>query len=158
MQGLAEPGPRGEWEKGNKWSSSWGLVLLLLILVPVHLASTWIYIRRGRCHSCQRTSPSRGRARWVGRRRWRLSRRRQFPRKMAFYFPCIFFGEKTLLFFYEYGFVSVFTAGYASSLLGAHSMLPYDASSVCTPKWALWEKGWLTHCKTMFSPCLDVSF
>ena len=34
VQGLAEPGPRGEWSGENKWSSSWGLVLLLLILCP----------------------------------------------------------------------------------------------------------------------------
>ena len=33
VQGLAKPGPRGEWGGGNKWSSSWSLVLLLLILV-----------------------------------------------------------------------------------------------------------------------------
>ena len=47
VQGLAEPGSRGEWGWGNKWSSSWGLVLLLLILVSVLLVSTWIHIRRG---------------------------------------------------------------------------------------------------------------
>ena len=35
VQGLAEPGPRGEWSWGNKRSSFWGLVLLLLILVSV---------------------------------------------------------------------------------------------------------------------------
>ena len=34
-----------------------------------------------------------------------------------------------------------------------------DAYSVGTPNWASWEKGWLTHCKTTFSPpFLDVSF
>ena len=33
-----------------------------------------------------------------------------------------------------------------------------DAYSVGTPKWALWGKGWLKHCKTMVSPFLDVSF
>ena len=26
------------------------------------------------------------------------------------------------------------------------------------PKWALWEKGWLKHCKTMFSPFLGRFF
>ena len=63
---------------GN-WSSfcqSWCLCLLI---------STWIHIRRGHRHSGHRPScpvvhfPSRGRARWVGGRRWRLSQRRQSP-------------------------------------------------------------------------------
>ena len=35
----------------HKWSSSWGLVLLLLILVSVLLVSTWIHIRRGHRYS-----------------------------------------------------------------------------------------------------------
>ena len=53
-------------------SSSWGLVLLSLILVTVLLVITWIHIRRGHRHSGQRSSRSaayfflRGRARWVG--------------------------------------------------------------------------------------------
>ena len=85
------------WERGeNKWSSSWGLVLLLLILVSALLVSTWIHIRRGHLSRSAAYFPSRGRACWVGGRRWRLSRRRQFPRKVSFYF---FLGEKTLLFF-----------------------------------------------------------
>ena len=33
-----------------------------------------------------------------------------------------------------------------------------DAYSVGTPKWALWEKGWLKHCKTMVSPFLGRFF
>ena len=33
VQGLAEPGPRGDGGEGNKWSFFWGLVLLLLIMV-----------------------------------------------------------------------------------------------------------------------------
>ena len=95
------------WEKGKiNGPSSWGLVLLLLILVSVLLVSTWIHIRRGHRHSGQRLScstvhfPSRGRARWVGGRRWRLSRRRQSSLKNGFLFPLYFIlGENTLLFF-----------------------------------------------------------
>ena len=89
-QGLVEPGSRWLGEGEKKWSSSWGLVLLLLIPVSVLLPSTWIHIRRGHRHSGQRPSrsavyfPSRGRARWVGRRRWALSRRCQSPRKVFF--------------------------------------------------------------------------
>ena len=106
VQGLAEPGPRGEWGWGNKWSSFWGLVLLLLILVSVLLIGTLINIRRRHRNSGQRPScsvvhfPSRGRARWVGGRRWPLSRRRQTSKGVSFYFPCVsFLGEQVLLFF-----------------------------------------------------------
>ena len=57
-QGLVVPSSRWLGERENKWSSSWGLVLLLLILVSVLLVSTWIHIRRGHRHSGQRcTSP-----------------------------------------------------------------------------------------------------
>ena len=45
-QGLVEPRSRWLWKGENKWSSPWGLVLLLLILVSVLLVSTWINIRR----------------------------------------------------------------------------------------------------------------
>ena len=71
VQGLAEPDPREEWGWGNKLSSSWGLVLLLFILVSVLLIGTLNNIRRHR-NSGPRPScsvvhfPSRGRARWVG--------------------------------------------------------------------------------------------
>ena len=50
--------PVGWGERENKWSSSWGLVLFLLILVSVLLVSTWIHIRRGHRHSGQRPSRS----------------------------------------------------------------------------------------------------
>ena len=95
-QGLVEPSSRWLGEGENKWSSPWGLVLLLFILVSVLLVSTWIHIRRWHRHSGQRLScsvvhfPSRGRARWVGGRRWRLFRRRQSSKGASFYFPCIF--------------------------------------------------------------------
>ena len=97
VQGSAEPDPRGDWGKGYKWSSSWGLVLLLLILVSVLLVGTLINIRRGHRYSGQRPScsvvhfPSRGRARWVGGRRWPLSRRRQTSKSVSFYFPSLSF-------------------------------------------------------------------
>ena len=101
MQGLAEPGSPG-WAWGeNKRSSLWELVLLLFFLVSFLLVSTWIHTRRGYRHSCQRPSrlamclPSRGRARLVGRRRWRLSRRRHSPKGAFFCFTCVsFLGER----------------------------------------------------------------
>ena len=105
-QGLAVPGSRWLGEGEIKWSSSWGLVLLLLILVSVLLVSTLILMRRGHRHSGQRLScsavhfPSRGRARCVGRRCWRLSRRRLSSKGVSFYYPVVsFLGEQTLLFF-----------------------------------------------------------
>ena len=98
-QGLVEPSSRWLGEGENKWSSFWGLVLLLLILVSVLLVSTWINIRRR--HRGQRPScfPSRGRARWVGGRRWRLSRRRQSSKSVSFYsFLYLFGGTSCTLF------------------------------------------------------------
>ena len=97
VQGLAEPSSRGDWGWGNKWSFFWGLVLLLLILVSGLLVGTLINIRRGHRNSGQRPScsvvhfPSWGRARWVGGRRWPLSRRRQTSKSVSFYFPSVFF-------------------------------------------------------------------
>ena len=130
-QGLVEPSSRWLGERENKWSSFWGLVLLLLILVTALLVSTWIHVGRGHRHSGQRPSrstvhlPSRGRTCWVGGRRWRLSRRRQFHPKVSFTsLLYLFFLEKTLLFFQEFVSQFLFTAGYACCLVGAHSMLP----------------------------------
>ena len=57
-QGSVEPSSRWLGEGENKWSSSWGLVLLLLILVSVLLVGTLINIRRGHRHSGQRPSCS----------------------------------------------------------------------------------------------------
>ena len=106
VQGLAEPDPRGDWEKGNKLPSLWGLVLLLLILVSILLVGTLINIRRRHRYSGQRPScsvmhfSSRGRARWVGGRRWPLSRRRRTSKGVSFYFPCVsFLGNKSYSFF-----------------------------------------------------------
>ena len=102
-QDLVEPSSCCFGEGENKWSSSWGWVLILLILVAALVVSTWIHIRRGHRYSGQRPSrsavyfTSRGRARWVGRRRWALSRRRQSPRKVPFY-SLLFFLEKALFF------------------------------------------------------------
>ena len=111
VQGLAEPGSRGDGGEGNKWSFFWGLVLLLLIMVSFLLVGTLISIRRGHRHSDQRPScsvvhlPSRGRARWVGGRRWSLSRRRQTPKGSPFYFPSIlFWGKRFYSFFKSLGF------------------------------------------------------
>ena len=103
-QGLVEPSSRGLGEGENKWSSPWGLVLLLLILVSVLLVSTWIHIWRGASSQWSACSvvhfPSRGRARWVGGRRWRLSRRRQSSKGVSFYFRFVsFLGNKPYSFF-----------------------------------------------------------
>ena len=115
-QGSVEPSSRWLGEGENKWSSSWGLILLLLILVSVLLVSTWIHIRREgivtvvsvyparRCTSPLGVVPV-----GLGRRRWRLSRRRQFSGKMSFYFPCISFLVRKLYSFFQgkVSFISV---------------------------------------------------
>ena len=106
-QCLVEPSSRWLGEGENKWSSFWGLVLLSSILVTDLLVSTWNHIRRGHRTSGQRPSrsaayfPSRGRARWVGGRRWRLSRRRQFSKGASFYFPFGSFWENKLCSFFQ---------------------------------------------------------
>ena len=113
-QCLVEPGSRWLGDGENKWSSSWGLVLLLLILVSVLLVGNLINIRRGHRHSGQRPTrpvvhfPSRGCARSVGGRRWRLSRRRESSKGASFYFPFVFFGWKTFYSFLRVWFCFFF--------------------------------------------------
>ena len=158
VQGLAEPGPRGEGGWGNKWSSFWVLVLLLLILVSVLLVGTLINIRRGHRYSGQRPScsvvhfPSRGRARWVGGRRWSLSRRRQTSKSVSFYFPFVSFWVNML-----YSFFKSMVSGFSlllDMLVAKWVPTPCyrDAYSVGTPNWAFWEKGWQKYYETMISP------
>ena len=86
-------------------SSSWGLVLLLLILVSVLLVSTWIHIRRGHRHSGQRPSssavyfPSRGRARWVGETALATVTTSPVSQESVFLFLLYIFGRTKLCFF-----------------------------------------------------------
>ena len=122
------------------------------------------HLRRGHRYSGQRPScsvvhfTSRGRARWVGGRRWPLSRRRRTSKGVSFYFPCISFWENVF-----YSFFKSIILGFSIPLgMLVAKWVPTpcynDAYSVGTPKWALWEKGWLKHHETTFSPILDVSF
>ena len=130
----------------------------MLILVSVLLVSTWIHIRRGHRHSGQRPScsavhfSSRGRARWVGGRRWALSRRRQSSKSVSFYFPFIsFFGK--ILYSFTKCMVSVFSLPLGMLVAKWEPTPCYrDAYSVGTPNWAFRMKGWQKHCKTMFPP------
>ena len=164
VQGLAEPGPRGEGGWGNKWSSFWGLVSLLLILVSVLLVGTLINIRRGHRYSGQRPScsvvhfPSRGRARWVGGRRWSLSRRRQTSKSVSFYFPFVSFWEIMLYSFFRSIILGIFVL--LGMLVAKWVPTPcyIDAYSVGTPKWAFWEKGWQRYHETTFSPLFGCFF
>ena len=72
---------------------------------------------------------SRGRARWVGGRRWRLSRRRQsiWVNNLYFFFRSIIVGFSISL----------------GMLVAKWVPTPCynDAYSVGTPKWALWGKS-----------------
>ena len=103
-QGLVVPSSRWLGEGENNWSSSWRLVLLLLILVSVLLVGTLINIREA---SSQWSASIllgdalllSGSCRWVGGRRWRLSRRLQSSKGASFYVPCIsFWGTNYTLF------------------------------------------------------------
>ena len=115
-----------------------------------------IHIRRWHRHSGQRPSrsavcfPSRGRARWVGGRRWRLSRRRR-SQESIFLFPLVSllgtnyaFLKGVVLFYWI--LVDMFVAKQEST------PCYHDAYSVGTPEWAFWGKGWQNHCRSTFSP------
>ena len=94
-------------------------------LVSDLLVGTLIHIRRGHRNSGQRPScsvvhfSSRGCARWVGRRRWPLSRRRRTSKGVSAYFPCVSFWVNK---FYSF-FKSIVMGFFASSYVGAHTML-----------------------------------
>ena len=104
------------------------------------------------------TSPLGGRARWVGGRRWPLSRRRQTSKGVSFYFPCISFLVNVL-----YSFFKSTVMGFSLPLgMQVAKWVPIpcydDAYSVGTPQWALWEKGWQKHYETTFSSHLGRFF
>ena len=107
VQGLVEPSSRWLGEGEHKWSSSWGLVLLLLILVSVLLVSTWIHKREKHPLQWSASIPLGGALPLSGScpLGWgtALSRRRLFPRKnVFFYFPFIsFFLMKNLILFHR---------------------------------------------------------
>ena len=158
VQGLPEPGSRF-WDKGeNNWSFSWELAFLLFILMSVLLVSIWMNARKecrnsGQCPSCSLVHfPTRGRARWVGGRRWPLSRRSQFSRKRIFYFPWGFsWGTKLCLFFRGMAFIWVLLL---DMLVAMREPTPCyrDAYSVGIPKGACGGKSGQNHCKTTVSP------
>ena len=94
----------GGW--GNKWSSSWGLVLLLLILVSVFLIGTLINIRREHRQSGQRPSctvvhfPSRESCPLGWRKSLATVTTSPIFQRCVFLFPLyIFLGEQAVLFF-----------------------------------------------------------
>ena len=113
LQGLAEPDPRGGWAKGYKWSSSWGLVLLLLILVSVLLVGTLINIRRGlrhsgQCPSCSVVHFPSGSCPLGWGTALATVTRSPISQKSVLLFPCcIFFGRRKLDSFFK-SFVSQF--------------------------------------------------
>ena len=158
-QGLVEPSSRWLGDGENKWSSFWGLVLLLLILVSVLLVSTWIHIRRGHRHGGQRLSCSAplgvvpvDLGDGVGDCTSPIFQR------CVFLFPfCIFLGEQAVLFFQEKSFGFTLLLG---MLVAKWVPTPCynDAYSVGIPTWAFWEKDWQKHCKTMVSTFLGPFF
>ena len=87
----------------------------------------------------------------LGGRRWRLSRRCQYPRKVSFYFPSFFLEKK--LYSFSMGMVSYFCVPLGMQVAEREPTPCYrDAYSVDTPKWEYREKGLQNHCKNTFSP------
>ena len=82
VQGLAEPGPLGRETGESTWTFLWLMVLLLPIRVCFLRGHAWIEQRRGLPQLSVLIPP--GVARCVGRRRWRLSRRRRHPKRCSF--------------------------------------------------------------------------
>ena len=128
VQGLAEPSSRSLGEGEHEWSSLWGLVLLLLILVSVLLVSTWIHFRRGLSSQLSTSIPPGGTLPSSGScpLGWgtALATVTTLPvsKEKVFLFPfCFFQGEKTMLFSREYGLCWLQTAEYACRFAGAHT-------------------------------------
>ena len=164
VQGSAEPGSR-LWEKGeNDWSFSWELAFLLFILMSVLLVSIWMNIRKECRNSGQRPScslvhlPSLGRARWVGGRRWPLSRRSQLSKKRTFYFPRGFLWvAKLCLFSKGMVFIWVLLLG---MLVAMREPTPcyHDAYSVGIPSGAYGGRAGKVTIRPQFPPLLNVFF
>ena len=158
VQGLAEPSSRLWVDGENNWSFSWTLAFLLFILVSVLLGGIWMNIRKECRNSGQRPTcssvhfTSRGRARWVGGRRWPLSRRSQSSRKRTFYFPWgIFWGVRSCLIFK--GMVSIWVLLLDMLVATREPTSCYhDAYSVGIPKRACGVKSGQNLCKTTVSP------
>ena len=157
VQGLAKPGSHGLGVGENKWYSSWGLVLLLLISVTALLVSTWIHIRREHRHSGQRPS-ARRRTSPLGScpLGWGTAlatvTTSPISQKSVFLFPFLFlFWRENFTLFLKgmFSYVCVLL----SMLVAMRDPTPccHDAYSVGTPQWACWAKGWQKHCEITFS-------
>ena len=100
VQGLVEPGLLQEGRGESQWSCFWVMVLLFSIWVCFLLGRTRLDIWMKRCYSGRRPpcpavhSLSRGPPRWVGSRRWRLSRRSRSPKRCSIFSFAVFSGEE----------------------------------------------------------------
>ena len=143
-------------------SFSWELAFLLFILMSVLLVSIWMNIRKECCNSGQRPScslvhfPSRGRARWVGGRRWPLSRRSQLSKKRTFYFPWVFFYGSLNYPFFSKGMVLIWVL-LLGMLVAKREPTPcyHDAYSVGIPKGAYGAKSLEDHSFTPYKMCFS---
>ena len=159
-QGLVEPSSRWLGEGENKWSSSWGLVLLLLILVSVLLVGTLINIRKGASSQWSASILLGGALHLSGScpLGWEtalgiVTTSPISQGKCLFYFPSVFFCGKIDVFSGVRFFGFLLLLG---MLVAKWVPTPCynDAYSVGTPKWASGGKDWLKHYKTMVSPLL----
>ena len=92
VQGSAEPGPRVGVSGESDWVLFSEMILLLSIGVCFFWEHAWLERWRTQRHSGHRATrlaarSPRGSARWVGRRRWRLSRRCHHQKRSPFGFP-----------------------------------------------------------------------
>ena len=158
-QGLVKPSSRWLGEGENKWSSFWGLVLLLLILVFALLVSTWIHTSGGCIVTAVSVHPARrytsplgvvpvGSGDGVGDCHDVANLRRERLFVSPWY---LFFGGKTR--FFPGGLLFYFGI-LLDMLVAEREPTPccHDAYSVGTPRWAFFGKGWQNHSKTTASP------
>ena len=109
-------------------------------------------------HPAWRYLPSWGRARWVGGRRWRLSRRRQSP-KREFLFPFnLFLGIKTVPFYQGVAFYSWILLDMLVAKRERTPWLPWCIFGGYPSVGIFGEKSGQKHCKTTVSPLFGCHF
>ena len=162
-QGLVEPSSRWLEEGENKWSSSWGLVLLLFILVSVLVVSTWMHNRGASSQWSTSillggTLPLSGPCPLGWGTALATVTTSPIFQGCVFLFPFLKILGINLTLFFK-GMILGFSLPLGVLVVEREPTPCYrDAYSVGTPHWAFCGKGWQKHCKTMISPFLGRFF